>query len=223
MPLSTVTQIHIEARALLNDPSADIFTDAALLPLTKKVYRELQDELILNGASEVKIVQPDVQALVMVGPSSINHTISPFLLPNLIYPLEVWEKPNGADEDAWVEMEQRDWDEATYDAQDEFNIWMWRESAVQLPPVLTSREVRVKYVGSLSAIVDVNTEIPIINCQTFIAARLAALAAFVIGGNADRAEIHQADANSSLKVLISTIVKRNQNQPTRRQPFRANT
>src|SRR5690348_7815083 len=214
--MPTVANILTEARALLNDTGSAIFTDTALLPLIKKAYQELQDELVLNGVGDIK--ESDDTVLLSNG---ATKTIDPSVtFPDLILPVAMWEKPSNANPDTdYVAMVEYRFG-PDIDQEEKMRFWYWEDGKIQLPRCTTNNIIlKVKYLKFLTVIVDVNTIIPIINCQTYLAARTAAIAAYSIGGNPDRAEIYNGDAQKRLGVIIQTLVKRQQGQPTRRQPF----
>lgn len=208
--MPVVSAIFTEARALLNDTGASIFTDVALLPLLKKAYQELQDEMALNGLSDIKendfIFNIDANVLGLTPPT------------DLIVPISVWEKNQNDPDTNYVEMVEYDWP-PDIQQEEKLRFWRWNEENLEFPGATLAKTVKVTYVKFLTAIVDANSTIPVINCQTFLAARLAAIAAFSIGGNPDRAEIHNGDANIRLTKIINTLVKRQQNTPGRRQPY----
>lgn len=213
---TTVSNIFSEARALLNDLGASIFTDTALLPLLKKAYQELQDELILNSSADFK-EQDDTVFLSNGAVTTIDPAV---ILPDLLYPLQIWEKSSNANPDTDYELMTEFRFGPDVVQEQKMRYWYWADEKIQIPGCLTNGIVlKVKYLKLLPALVDVNSSIPIINCQTFLASRLAAIAAFSIGGNPDRAEVHNADANLRLTKIIQTLVKRQQNLPGRRQPF----
>jgi len=211
--MPTVLTIHNDARTLLNDTFSDIFTDAILLPFTKKAYQELQDELTLNGIETT--IETDFTANIASGTNTKITNPSDFIAP-----LEVWEKPQGNPDTDYVLMSEKSW-EPDIIVTDTLRFWQWNDDEVRFPGANTNRTVKVKYIKFLTAIVDTTTNIPVINCQLYLAARVAAIAAFAVGGNPDRSEVYQSDANARIGKVIQIAVKRNQQLGTRRQPNRS--
>jgi hypothetical protein len=83
------------ARALMNDSSGAVFTDALLMPLLNSAYRGLQRELAENGVS-VLGEQQDID--LEPDPSSgvtnmeISDTSSPQLPSDCLMPQMLWER-----------------------------------------------------------------------------------------------------------------------------------
>lgn len=211
--MATVSAIHTTIRALLNDAGNTLFTDDALLPFTKKAYQEMQDELTANGISDT-VEETDAVISVTAGTKTLT-------LPNdFLQPLTLWERGVGEPDTALVEMIEKPIP-PDYEQTSVLGIWEFREEQVKFGGATADRAVKMKYIKFSAQITDVNSTIPILNCETFIAARTAAIAAFVIGGNPERAEALNQDADKALKRVVNIAVKRNQSQPTRRIPFRA--
>lgn len=211
----TVQNIQDDARALLNDNFSDIFTDAILLPFTKKAYQEMQDELTLNGIETT--VEKDYTENIAAG---VNKKITN--PADFIMPLEVWEKPQGSDDTQYVLMTERAW-EPDIVLVEHLRFWDWADDEVRFPGSLVNVTVKVKYIKFLAALVATGSTIPVINCQVYLASRVAAIAAYSVGGNPERSSVYQTDAKARLDTIIATAVKRNQQLGTRRQPNRSFT
>lgn len=211
---TTVLEILDEARNVyLNDSGAELFTNAVLVPFAKRAYDELQNKLALNGHQ----VGEEVSAAIDV---PANTTVMPSLPSDLIEPIKLYERPDGsASEDDWVLMEKQ-LNLQPEGAIEVLGVWDWRENEVKLRGATVAREVRLIYTKFQAAIVDQSTSLPVINCKPFLSARVAALAAGHIGGNAERAAYIQLDAKAALDDLLGISVKGDQGTPVRRQPFR---
>lgn len=208
----TVQNIQDDARALLNDTFSDIFTDAILLPFTKKAYQELQDELTLNGIETT--VEKDYTENIAAGTKKITNPA------DFIMPLEVWEKPQGNADTDYVLMIERAW-EPDIVITDHLRFWDWADDEVRFPGATANVTVKVKYIKFLAALTATGSTIPVINCQVYLASRVAAIAAYSVGGNPERSAVYQTDAKSRLDTIVATAVKRNQQLGTRRQPNRS--
>lgn len=207
----TVADVHTEARALLNDSPADIFTDVVLLPFTKKAYQEVQDELALNGLTEV--YEGDYTVDVSAGTKIVA------IPSDFIQAIELYEKGLLRPDNEYILMNEGVFDPSTVQGQI-LGQWYYAENEIKVPGATAARTVKMKYVKFLSALVSTVSSIPVINSSAYIAARVAAIAAFSIGGNAERGKIHQMDANVRMEKLIATAVRRSQSQGTSRQPYR---
>ena len=97
------------ARALMNDSSGAVFTDALLMPLLNSAYRGLQRELAENGVS-VLGEQQDID--LEPDPSSgvtnmeISDTSSPQLPSDCLMPQMLWERATANTADTFVPMEK---------------------------------------------------------------------------------------------------------------------
>ena len=216
MPLAST--IFDEARMLLNEPAAKLYTNTILLPVLRKAYRELQQEMVDNGIS---VARDQSTALTLpANTTAITFSSSPALPSNLLYPIMLHEKFSGQSDNEYVLMQEKVWtpDETQ---SERLQYWVWAEDEIKLLGSTGVTLVRLRYWGSLTAIVDGTTNIPIRDCETFLSSRTAAIAAYVIGRMPTIGEVLNADADKALGLFLSTGVKNRQALPTRRKPFRA--
>ena len=216
MPLASV--VFAEARMLLNDVAAKLYTDTILLPPIKKAYRELQQNLVDNGVS----VARDQSTALTVGSTVevLNFASTPALPSNLLYPIHLDEKLVGQADTDYVPMTERAWP-PDLTPSDLRQYWSWLEDEIKIPQATGSTVIRVRYWGGLAAITGASTDIPILDSETFLASRTAAIAAFSLGKQPTLAAILNEDAEKALAILLSTSVKNRQALPTRRRPFRS--
>jgi hypothetical protein len=211
----TVQEVQDEARALLNDVSGAIATDAALLPYTKKAYRELIQEYVSHGLSEAK----EVSAVVSV-PASAGGAM-PSQPTDIIYPVALFERAAGSQLlSDFVPMEKVDW-EPLEDPTTTIQKWTWREETIILRGCTADREVLVRYKKLLTTIANVATVLPVGDGLTFLAARTAAIFWAIARSNMQKAKICQDDANWHLGVLLNKGGLEAQDTPIRRKPYRA--
>lgn len=219
MPLASVALD--EARVLLNDAGAKLYKNTILLPVLRKAYRELQQKLADNGISTSREQSDDID--IPAGTVSIVFGAmapAPAIPTNLLYPIALQEKKDGEDDTKFIGMSERPWIE-NQTPEERIRSWSWREDSIFLGTSNIDNVVRIRFWGSLEAIDDETFDIPILDCETFLAARTAAIAAFAIGGAPDRAALIQSDADDALVTLISRNVKNRQALPVRRRPFKA--
>lgn len=217
MPL-LASQVLQTARAMLNDPSGAIYADAPMYALMDKAYKELQTKLNAIGVSTAKEV-----GTVLNIPAGVTALQEGSLLPTgLVYPVSLEERPEGASDDSWAPMDETEWDEVLTRST-ALRFWSWREDEIKFPGATTNRDVRMKYVKSLGSITDQNSIIAVINSETWMAQRLAALASLLLGSNPSRASALDQDLNRDHGVwddLKATLVKRRQAIPVRRRRTR---
>ena len=219
MPLASV--VLQEARVLLNDTAlagGKLYTDTVLLPILRKAYRELQQELVDNGISTAK--EATAALTVPANTIIIATGTTPPIPTDLLYPIMLHERFQGEADVNYVKMEEKAWPPDVTQTE-RLQFWTWAESEIKTPGATGITILRIRYWKDLAAIATAATDIPILDSTTFLAARTATIAAFTIGGAPSKSQSLQADAEGALVRLISTAVKNRQAMPVRRQPFRS--
>lgn len=200
-----------EAKVLLNDPSGNIYPDDKVLPLLQKAYAELQTKMMLNG---LPVLKEQSTALTVVA-GTLNLADGAGLPSDLVYPIELAERAQSSGA-IYQQMDETDWEVDTPQSES-LLYWNWREEEIKFLGATTNREVRIRYMKGLTRITATTTPIAVNNATTFLAARCAAIAAFVLGSNPTRADGLNGDAQSALTDLIAILVKRGQGLGIRRR------
>jgi hypothetical protein len=209
LPISTAIT---EAQALLNDLSGDIYTSASLLPFAKKAWRELMTRLIKEGMPYPTKTNFDPIAAVAV-PGV------PYEVTDMLQPIRMWEKGAGETDDFYIPMAERE-TLPNLALDTTLKFWTWRGGVILLIGSNANRVVKTYY-KYLPTVTDADFDIGLIaNSQSFLASRIAAIAAFVIGANKERAEGLSGDARDALDELVTTQVKQRQNLPVRRLGYK---
>jgi hypothetical protein len=211
--MALISSVYTEARVLLSDTAASLFTDATLLPFVKMAYSDLQRKFQLYDVA----VNKEITASINV---PANTVILPSTPADLLYPILLEERQVGGVETDYKEMDENDWELDGIAQQPELQVWAWRENEIKLRGATLAREVRLKYVKTLADIIDGTTVVGIIDASDFLAARSAAIAAESVGQNTDKAGTINQAAMAILDDLIGIGVLKNQSQPRRRLPFR---
>lgn len=199
------------AKPLLNDPQGIIYSDAALLPLVSKAYRELQTRLARAGMGVSKEVSDRVT--IPVGTVSLGDGSG---LPNgLLYPIEIKEGNPGAPFDQFYAMTESNWEPTAIPGQT-LGVWSWREEEIKFVGATIVREILIRYMKGLTPLTSPTSPIYILNSELFLEARTAAIASAVLGENYTRADTLNKDAEQWYDVLVGTLVKRGQRMPVRR-------
>ena len=210
----TVQEIINEAQFLLNDVGGQIYTIPALLPAVSKAYVELQNKFLEN---KVKLTR-EISAVLPIpaGTTVLNGGSTPPIPTDLLRPIQISE----SDGSNFIAMEEKDWEPET--PQDTLlRYWAWREGEIKFVGATSGRNIKIRYSKTLSPIVDENTTIAIDNSKTYLAARTAAIAAGVIGGNFDVAQALNGDAGVAEKTLFNTLIHEKQSTPVRRRMYHA--
>ncbi len=131
-----------QAADLLNDPSKGTFTNALLLTHLQTVYQRMVTKFALNDLpiTETNTAKLDVAANVTV----INAGSTPALPTDLIIPSVIWEKPDGATDDAYIVMEEVNElpQRLTLETLDE---WIWRQGEIQFIGASLAVDIKITY------------------------------------------------------------------------------
>jgi hypothetical protein len=207
----TVGDCITEAQALLNDQAGQLFTSTILLPYFKKAHDELGWRLDLSDV-------PVLFEAFFEFPDFPPGTTDLLPLPaDFVEPIELHEKPAGSlDPNYTLIVRVTFLPDLTPD--ESFNFWSYTANDIHVIGNTTTRHVRMRYRYLIPTITGLSNPVIVVNAKTYLSSRTAALAAFTIGENPDRASALQADADSALDTLIRMSVKNNQSLRTRRRP-----
>lgn len=214
----TAGDVMDTAAALLNDSAKQRFTYTAQLPYMKKAFRELRQHLESRNVPVVNLVAELLA--IPAGTTEITYLTTPALPENLVAIRQLWERASGVD--PWVPMTRRETLPYSLDGAPTANfiIWSWQGNAIKLLETTQENDLKIDYTDQLENVVDQNSTITIINGQTFLENRLAALCAQYISEDKERANDLNADAIDALDTLEIIETKAKQAIFTRRRPFR---
>jgi len=202
-----------EARALLNDVAATLFTDAVLLPSLQKAHRELQVLLWENGLSVIKEVTAVID--VAIGATSLGASLP----ADILEPKTLQERADGStSEDDWVNVSETD-NLPRVDPTTRISYWAWREEVIEFIAPTTAREVKLRYLKGLTVPTSGSSAIGLIFGELYLGPRLASIAVQTLG-NTTRASELIDDAAFWIPKILAANVKRGQAIPTRRIPYR---
>lgn len=205
----SVNDIVDEAAALLNDPTQKMYTDTILLPYVKRAFQDLQLQLHLE---QVQVLN-EISTVQTVNAGAVTY---PSLPSDLIQPSKMEERAAGSS-NSFTPMYEKQWEPNTTPGT-ELRYWTWREQAINFIGATVSREVKLYYLKQLTAIVDVNSIIPVNFCQPFMASRTAYYAAAFAGENPTKAKMLKDDADEAFEKLLTMEANRRQSMPVRRIP-----
>lgn len=209
------------SRALLNDQDAQIYTNTNLLQYLKTAFRELREYL-----SESNIPVTNKTDVILSIPASTTNTrigfdTTPALPSDLVEIQRAWFRLE--DTDPWYPLTRREFLPPQLEGiqYSQFMYWAWVGNAMYLLPTNQVNDLKLEYIQQLTDIADENSVLGIINGQTFLEYRTAALAARYMMENAERAQDLDSNAQMSLDRAINIENKAKQSIYTRRRPFRA--
>ena len=100
--------------------------------------------------------------------------------------------------------------------------WVWEENAIKFAPSSTPIYVKVEYLRALfTTFVDQNSDLRVINSQSFLEYRTGGLVARYIFENPERAQELDGHAGGAFDDIVGIDSKGKQNIPVRRAPFRS--
>lgn len=207
-----VSDVFTEVRALLNDVQARVFTDAKLLPHFKRAYLQLTQKLRRNGHQASEAI--DNNRLITAG-----IIVYPSALTDMMRPVQMMERAQGATEEDYIPMEEKTWEPATVPT-GTLRFWVWRNNTINFLGATVNREVKLRYLKYFTPITAVTDTIQIQDSQMFLAARTASYAAFYIGQNQTRSIELKDQSILDLDDLLGIFAKERQHLPARRRSYR---
>lgn len=198
------------AKVYLNDAAQALFTDTVLIPHVAQAALEFESHCRVN---EIPLeVRVGVVISVEIGDTELDELPTDF-----IEPVSLRERPLGSS-DSWsnniTEVDDIDPNALLFQS---INQWAFRNNKIYINPPLTDREVRLLYVGSLTAVTIPGSTIDLIQSKSFLAVRAAQLAAKFTGNNPTKAGDMQPDVDEAKDLLIRGLVKNNQNSGAARR------
>jgi len=214
----TAGDVMDTAAALLNDSAKQRFTYAVQLPYMKKAFRELR-QLLVSANVPVTSFVAELLAI-PAGTLELSYVTTPALPANLVSIRQAWERPAGID--PWVPMTRAETLPYSLDGAPtaQFIIWSWQGNSIRLLETTQENDIKLDYSDQLDAVVDENSTITVINGETFLENRVAALCAQYISEDKERADDLNSEAETALETLEIIETKAKQAIFTRRRPFR---
>ena len=214
----TAAQVMDTASALLNDVAKQRTSYTVQLPYIQKAFRELRQLLQANNVPVGNLVAELLA--IPAGTTEITYLTTPALPANLVQIRQLWERPAGID--PWIPMTRRETLPYSLDGAPtaNFMIWAWQGNAIKLLETTQENDLKVDYTDQLDQIVDQNSVITVINGETYLENRTAALLAQFVFEDKERADDLNGYAGEALDTLNIIESKGKQAILTRRRPFR---
>ena len=214
----TAGDVMDTAAALLNDSAKQRFTYTVQLPYMKKAFRELRQ--LLEASNIPKTNRVAEMLAIPAGTTEISYVTTPALPADLVEIRQLWERPSG--QNPWTPMQRYETLPYSLDGAPTANfiIWAWLDNKIHLLATTQENDLKVDYIAQLDNVVDENTTIDVINGQTFLENRVAALCAQYCSEDTERASDLNEEANAALDTLTIIESKAKQTIFTRRRPFR---
>jgi hypothetical protein len=211
------------ARALVNDTSSAVFTDALLMPLLNSAYRGLQRELAENGVSvlmEQQDIELDLNSSTGATNTEISDVSSPQLPTDCLMPHMLWERATANTGDVFVPMEKFTSGGSMLNLQPSgyLRLWEWREDKINLIGATQSITVRVRYEKVLATLTLGTDPVQIRSATDALGYATAALAARSRGARALAVDLLGA-AQTAIENLINRYIRPEQTTGRRRKPY----
>ena len=228
MPINTAQlsagQVMDKVAALMNDNAKQQFRYDVQLPYLNMALQDLRKKMELSNSPVTNNTTSD-PILVPAGITRIgfNTAFPSRLPPDLVEIQTLWQRQAGIN--PFVEMGPKldflpkylEGVESNF-----WNIWAWEKNEIRLPAANQANELKIDYVGSLFMnVTSADDQLSVINADSYLEFRTAALCAEFIGENPTRAISLNGQAEISWDLMSSIETKGKQEIYTRRRPFRA--
>lgn len=213
-----VGDIFDTTRALMNDTTGAVYTDAVLIPYFKIAYDELRLELE-DYQIPIGILTSD-EIRVNAGVTTIGGDGGPSLPKHLIEIMSIYERTYGTTNDFVVMTRQITLPKTEVRTQ-YLEVWSWQNQRVKLLGATNDIGVKIDYIGEIPDIVNQDNVVELTNSKVALAARTAALCAQFIEENAERYQAAMDTCNNAIDKMLNIKIKPQQRIPIRRQPFMA--
>lgn len=190
------------AKVYLNDASQVVFTNSILLPFLAEASLELEQELRANEIAFQKRASIDIEV-------DIGDVELPQYPTDFIEPIALFQKTRDAADTEYREVEKVEWEPITPSAE-KIIAWAFRNGKIYFPAPTTNLDVRLHYVGGLTAILTTGSTVDIEHSKSYLAARLAQLAFKHLVNNPNKADGMSYDVEIVKDMLIRSMLKVNQ-------------
>lgn len=219
-PDLTAGEVMASAASLLNDTARTNYTYTAQLPYLQMALKDLRKLLELNNSP----ITNEASAVITVPAATtiIGFATTPALPADLVDIQGVFESPTGLNQ--FIPVTKREFLPIPSDnvSRNFFGVYAWLDNEIRLLSANSIIDLKLNYVKTLFAtVVDENSALAIINADSYLAFRTAALCAEFIAENPTRALSLNLQAKEAFDVLIGIENKGKQAILTRRRPFRA--
>jgi hypothetical protein len=215
--INKVGTVYDNARALLNDQIAAVFTNTVLAPYFGMAYDEIRQDCEDNNISITNETTDPIT--ITTSQYDIGGTTGPALPGDFIEPIELWEIPANTTND-YMLMRRVDFLPKTAVKTAYLEVYQFNRGFIKFLGATGDIQVKMDYVCiGLPDFVDDNTMLKVRNMMLFLGYKTAGLAAMFIGENETRAAALGDLSVQAKDVFESITLKSKQNIVTRRRPF----
>jgi hypothetical protein len=239
-PYPTAEDVLIAARVMANDAilsiDGDILNDDQpyMFPMLQLCYEKLQKRLVRGGMNTYN-KYAEVTGLTPVGTSDPTTQVqlmysgyydgaalfaNPTLPPDLIVPLEIWERQT-ATINRWSKLGPVSDSITTSSRTSSFQEWDWENDVLFLPGATQSNDLRMKYIAFAPELTGPDSQVFVVGCKVALAALIGEMAAKSRGGT-EAAVAFKAESDNEIQLLLAPYARKEQYASFVRRPFRGN-
>lgn len=204
------------ARTHMADVFASDWTDPEILAKFQEAHRELQLQLFSAGLPMMQNVSP----VITVPPNTTDYTTCTGYPTDILLPTWIVERLPGQDASSFVDMTPRDFLPFIDPDQTRLIYWAWQQYKVQFIGCTSPVETQMRYRCGI-AIPQLNTDpIGILQGETYLSFRTAALCLEQMPGQEALAQTRNAEAMDHIgRIVQLNVTLQAQMLPTKRQPY----
>ena len=228
-------------RAVANDmiysSAGEILTDQAniTLPLLNDALEWFQNEMNNHGVDSFTKQTILTPLTPVTGPNStdpatqvwiddtgyfdsVEYHIAPQLQlpPDLLVPLNLWERQTGSQEDFLLMVETPDGLPSVV-PNDRFGVWQWLTDRLLMPGAVQSNDLRLRYTGSLAMFVSTEDILYFRGATGSLAYKM--VSTYMTSKNPEASQNAMAEAEKRMNQLVTRSARMQQRMPVIRQSY----
>ena len=222
----TAAQVMDSSASMLNDTAKTKFTYANMIPYLNMSLRELQEFFELNNVpvtnEKSAVIEVDAGVTSVGFAPTVPIAGTPYLPDDFIEIRVLWQRNRGVD--PFIPMGRLDYlDQALNGVEtSQFNGYVWEAQEIRFQASNADNDLKLDYIRRLFTTVTSSTDaLNVVNAQSFLSYRTAALVAEFVGENKTRADSLNSDASIALDRTIGISTKGRQVISIRHRPFRS--
>lgn len=218
MAISTAGEIMDSAAALMNDAAKTEYSYVKQLPYLKIALKDFRELAVQNDFAVTNILS--AQLTVPAGTTAIGFSTIPALPADLVEVQDFWQSNTSGGPYSLL-GKSLTLDEGSNVATAGFTQWAWENNLLKFNPSTGAVYVKISYVSTLfTSVVDENSNLGVINSDSFLHYRIAGLLSQFVEENKERADECNLNAGLAFDRILSIEAKSGQSSPVRRRPFR---
>jgi hypothetical protein len=224
---TTAANVMDLAASLMNDTAKSVYTYDAQMPYLNMALKELQEEFQLNNIpvtnEESAAIEIPIGTTEVCPVDGVGSGPAPNYPTDLVEIQKISERLAGST-DSFLPLVKKDFLPHIDEGIDmsSIQLWVWEGQRIKFHAALTAREIKIDYIKTLfPKVTNQAAVLGVINCETFLFYRTAALCTRFIGENETRAAELNDFAVMAKDRVIGIGNKGKQSIVTRRRPFMA--